>query len=96
MKRAVTMAVALVLATLVAGAAVAQMGQGPQGAMGPGQMTEQMGKMMEMMTQMHEQMKQMHERMGSMMGQMHGMMTEHQGMMRQLCSGATGGPTLKP
>lgn len=111
MKRVLSLAVALALAMLVGGTAVAQMRQAPRGPMGPGQITEQMAKMMESMTQMHEQMKQMQEqmkgmqdmgpmqgRMGSMMsmmGQMHQMMTRHQEMMKQLCPGAMGGEAPK-
>lgn len=84
MKRALAIVVAVGLAALVVGAAVAQMGETPQAPMGPGQMPGQMGMMMRMMAQMQE-------RMGSMMGtmaQMRQMMLQRQAEMEQLCPGA--------
>ncbi len=103
MKRSLTIVAAVVLAVLLAGSAVAQMGPGPQVPMGP----EQMGKMMEMMAQMQEQMKQMREhiqgapgmgpmegrmaQMTQMMGQMRGMMAQHQEMIEHACPGAASG-----
>ncbi len=112
MRRGLAIAAAVALAALLGGTAAAQMGQGPPGPRGPGQMPEQMGKMMDMMTQMQEQMRQMQGQMQSMkdmgpiegrmarmmemMGQMRGMMAQHQEMMKQFCPRAGGSPTPKP
>ena len=100
MKRALRITVAVVLATLIAGAALAQMGPGFRGSMGPGEISEPMAKMMATRTQMQAQMTQMQGQMKEMpamggmekrMGGMMGMMIRHQEMMKQSCPGAAGG-----
>lgn len=104
MKRALTITLAVALGVLLAGTALAQMGHGAGGPMGPGQMSEQMAKMMNMFTKMQEQMKgmqgmgSMHGGMGSMMGMMGEMqktMTQHQETMREQCAGMMGASSPK-
>ncbi|MBI2879268.1 MAG: hypothetical protein HYY19_06050 [Candidatus Rokubacteria bacterium] len=63
MRRVLTIAVAVTLAGLIAGTAIAQMGQGPRGPMGPGQTPPQMGQMMEMMGRMQGMMTRQQEMM---------------------------------
>ena len=97
MKRALTITLAVALAGLLAGTALAQMGQGAVGPMGPGQMSEQMAKMMDMLTKMQEQTKGP-QGMGSMMGmmgEMQKMMTQHQAMMRAQCAEMMSTPAPK-
>jgi hypothetical protein len=60
MKRVLTIVLVVALAAVVGGTALAQMGPGPRGPMGPD--PEQMGKMMEMMGEMQGMMVQ-HEEM---------------------------------